>query len=93
MARLIASSCPTDPRPDPIGRFAAATDRLALLYLATVLARRLDGANQALIELKSQLQAGQPPSVIGKTVEKIEGLLGAGAASLVYAGYPYDPYA
>ena len=29
----------------------------------------------------------------GKTVEKIEGLLGAGAASLVYAGYPYDPYA
>ena len=70
-----------------------AQDPIALLYVATVLARRLDGANQALIELKSQLQAGQPPSVIGKTVEKIEGLLGAGAASLVYAGYPYDPYA
>ena len=65
-------------------------DPLALFYVATVLARRLDGANRALIELKNQLQAGQPSSVIGKTVEKMEGLLGA---SLVYAGYPYDPYA
>ncbi len=69
-------------------------DPTALLYIAAVLARRLDGANQVLVELKSQLQAGQPPSVIGKTVEKIEGLLGApGGASLVYAGYPSDPFA
>jgi hypothetical protein len=30
---------------------------------------------------------------IGKTIEKIEGLLGPSGASLVYAGYPYDPYA
>jgi hypothetical protein len=52
----------------------------------------LNGANQALIEQKSQLQAGQPRSVIGKTVEKVEELLGASGASLVYAGYPYDPY-
>jgi CRP/FNR family transcriptional regulator, cyclic AMP receptor protein len=68
-------------------------DPIALLYLTAVLARRLDSANQALIELKRQLQADQPRSVIGKTVEKIEGLLGASGASLVYAGYPYDPYA
>jgi CRP/FNR family transcriptional regulator, cyclic AMP receptor protein len=68
-------------------------DPIALLYVAAVLARRLDGANQAVIELKRQLQAGQPHSVIGKTVEKIEGLLGASGASLVYAGYPYDPFA
>jgi hypothetical protein len=60
---------------------------------AQVLARRLDGANQALIDLKSQLQAGQPRSMIGKTIEKIEGLLGPSGASLAYAGYPYDPYA
>jgi CRP/FNR family cyclic AMP-dependent transcriptional regulator len=59
-------------------------DPAALLYIAVVLARRLDGANRALIELKSQLQAGQPLSVIGKTVEKM-------GASLVYAGYPTDP--
>jgi CRP/FNR family cyclic AMP-dependent transcriptional regulator len=68
-------------------------DPTALLYVAAVLARRLDGANQALIELKSQLQAGQPRSVIGKTVETIEGLLDPSGASLVYAGYPSDPYA
>jgi CRP/FNR family transcriptional regulator, cyclic AMP receptor protein len=68
-------------------------DPVALLYVAAVLARRLDGANQALIELKRQLQAGEPGIVIGKTVEKMEGLLGASGASLVYAGYPYDPFA
>src|SRR6266568_5147871 len=43
-----------------------AQDPIALLYVAVVLARRLDGANQALIELKSQVQAGQPPSAMGK---------------------------
>src|SRR5437899_9448087 len=69
-----------------------AQDPIALLYVAVVLARRLDGANQALIELKSQVQAGQPPSVIGKTVEKMEGLVGHSGASL-YAGDPYDSYA
>ena len=67
-------------------------DPIALLYVAVVLARRLDGANQALIELKSQVQAGQPSSVIGKTVEKMEGLLGESGAGL-YAGDPYDSYA
>ena len=68
-------------------------DRSALLYTAAVLARRLDSANEALIELKRQVQAGQPRSEIDKTIEKIEGLLGSSGASLVYAGYPYDPYA
>jgi CRP-like cAMP-binding protein len=67
-------------------------DSVALLYVAEVLARRLDGANRALIELKNQLQAGHPRSVINKTVEKVEEMLGVGGASLVYAGYPYDPY-
>ena len=68
-------------------------DPIALLYVAAVLARRLDSANRALVELKRQVQAGQPSSVIGKTVEKIEELLGASGANLVYAGYPYDPFA
>jgi CRP/FNR family cyclic AMP-dependent transcriptional regulator len=39
-------------------------DPIALIYVATVLARRLDDANRALIELKRQVQAGQPRSVI-----------------------------
>jgi CRP-like cAMP-binding protein len=64
----------------------------ALFYVATVLAQRLDHANQALVELKRQVQTGEPISVIGKTVETLEGLLGASGASLVYAGYPYDPF-
>jgi CRP/FNR family cyclic AMP-dependent transcriptional regulator len=69
-----------------------AQDPTMLLYVAAVLARRLDRANEAFIELKSQVQAGQPHSVIGKTVQKIETVLGPSGASL-YAGDPYDSYA
>jgi len=68
-------------------------DPVAVLYVATVLAQRLDGANHALIELQRQIQTGQPRSVIGKTAEKMEELLSASGASLVYAGYPTDPFA
>ena len=50
-------------------------DPAALLYVATILARRLVGTNQAFLELKAQLRAGEPPSLIDKTVERIEGLL------------------
>ena len=50
-------------------------DPLVLLYVATVLARRLDAATQALVELKRQVQARQPGSEIGETIEKMEGLL------------------
>ena len=49
-------------------------------------------ANRAFIELKSQLQAGEPRSEIDKTVKKIDLIICAGGASLVYAGYPYDPF-
>ena len=69
------------------------TDPIALLYVATVLAQRLDSANRALLDLKRQVQAGEPHSVVERTVGKIEGLLGASGANLVYAGYPYDPFA
>jgi CRP-like cAMP-binding protein len=59
----------------------------ALFYVATVLARRLDDANQALIQLKRQVQASEPQSTVGKTVEKMELLLlGAGGIG-AYAGY------
>ena len=50
-------------------------DPLVVLYVAAVLARRLDAANQALIELKGQIQKNQPDSEIGEAIEKIEGLL------------------
>jgi hypothetical protein len=61
--------------------------------VATVLAQRLDSANRGLLELKRQVRASEPLSVIGQTVEKIEELLGATGANLMYAGYPYDPFA
>jgi CRP/FNR family transcriptional regulator, cyclic AMP receptor protein len=68
-------------------------DPVSLLFIATTLARRLNAANQVLIELKSQIQAGQPAKEIGKIVEKMETLLGASGGNLAYAGYPYDPFA
>src|SRR5262249_20921249 len=68
-------------------------DPIALLYVATVLAQRLDSANRGLLELKRQVQASEPLSVIGQTVEKIEELLGATGANLMYAGYPYGSVA
>jgi hypothetical protein len=43
------------------------------------------------IELKNQLQTGQPRSVIDKMVEKVELLLGASGGSLLYAGYHTIP--
>ena len=68
-------------------------DPIAVLYVATALAHRLDAANHALIQLKSQLKAGRSNSVVAQTVSKIEGLLAVSGASLVYAGYPFDPFA
>ena len=58
----------------------------ALAYVATILARRLDDANQALLELKGQLGAGVPPSLIDKTIRRIEGLLGAIGDGYIRAG-------
>src|SRR5207342_2011291 len=58
-------------------------DPVALLYIATALARRLDDANRAFLELKDQIQAGEQPGLIDKTVERIEGLLSAIGAGYV----------
>ena len=59
---------------------------VVLLHVAAILARRLDSANQVLIELKSQLDAGEARSAIDKTVDKIDLIISAGGASLVHAG-------
>jgi hypothetical protein len=70
-----------------------AGDPTVALYVAGILARRLDAADRSLIDVKHQLQNGESLSVIGKTVEKVEELLSySGGANLVYAGYPYDPF-
>ena len=36
MAKLVAGSCPSDPRLSPMGRFAAATDRLDVMLFAVM---------------------------------------------------------
>src|SRR5215468_4432418 len=70
---------------------AALQDPAALFYVAAILARRLDRTNQALIELKSEIQ-DKPRGVIDKTIEKMERLLGAGGANFgLYSGYSYNP--
>jgi CRP-like cAMP-binding protein len=51
---------------------------IAAIYVATVLAHRLDSANDALIQLKSQLETGEPHTVVAKTVSKMERLLAVG---------------
>ena len=53
-------------------------DPVALLYVARILAQRLVVADSGLVELKKQLQAGQPPSALGKTIEKLQEVLKVG---------------
>src|SRR5262249_39290225 len=63
-------------------------DPVALLYVATVLAPRLDDANPALVELGRQLESPQPPGVIAQRAERLQGLWLARAANLAYPRYP-----
>src|SRR5262249_28640715 len=61
-------------------------DPVALLYVAEILAQRLNLANQTVVELKSQIQLHHMiRSTIGKGVKKMEELLSATGADLVYA--------
>jgi len=55
-----------------------ARDPTVALYVAAILARRLDAANRWLVAVKRQLQIGEPPSLIAKAVEKVEELLSYG---------------
>jgi hypothetical protein len=63
-----------------------------LLYVNMMLARRLDGANQMFLELKSQLASGEPPGLIDATRDKIEGLLSAIGYIRAGAGAPGYPF-
>lgn len=48
----------------------------ALLYVSTTLARRLDSANEIIVELKRESESGERPGLISKALEKLEKLLG-----------------
>jgi CRP/FNR family transcriptional regulator, cyclic AMP receptor protein len=69
------------------------SDPAATLYIAAILAARLDAANVALIEVKRQLEIGEPRVAIAQRVNKLADLLSSGGGNLVCAGYPYDPFA
>jgi CRP-like cAMP-binding protein len=55
-SEFYVADAPTIPAGDPI----------VALYVAAILARRLDTASRWLVAVKSQLRTGEPPSVIGK---------------------------
>jgi CRP/FNR family transcriptional regulator, cyclic AMP receptor protein len=55
-------------------------DPVALLHIARILAQRLVAIDNGFVELKKQIQAGQSPSVLGRTLERIEKALNAWAA-------------
>jgi CRP/FNR family transcriptional regulator, cyclic AMP receptor protein len=55
-----------------------AGDPTVALYVAAILARRLDAANRWLVAVKRQLHAGESPSAIGKAIDKVEELLSYG---------------
>jgi CRP-like cAMP-binding protein len=52
-----------------------AGDMAALLYVARILAHRLDAADAVIVEIKRQLETGKPRGVVASTVEKLEKLL------------------
>jgi CRP-like cAMP-binding protein len=61
-------------------------DPVALSYVTVVLARRIDAANQALLQLKVMVESGEPAGLIDSTLDKIEGLLGAVGSGFIRAG-------
>jgi CRP-like cAMP-binding protein len=63
-----------------------AKDSVALLYVAMVLARRVDHANRALIELKGEIHAGESEGLIDGAIGRIQGLLSAIGDGYVRAG-------
>jgi CRP-like cAMP-binding protein len=50
-------------------------DVAALLYVSAILARRLDAANDVIVEIKQDLESGKRRGVITKAIEKLEKLL------------------
>jgi CRP/FNR family cyclic AMP-dependent transcriptional regulator len=54
---------------------------IALLHVARILARRLVAANNALVELKNQIETGPSPSALRKVLSKVETILMAGGSS------------
>jgi CRP-like cAMP-binding protein len=64
-------------------------DVAALLYVTALLARRLDNANEVIVEIKQELESGKQPGVITRALERLEELLSpAGSNPADFAYYP-----
>ena len=50
-------------------------DVAALLYVSTILAQRLDNANEVVVEIKRDLESGKRIGVVTKAMEKLQRLL------------------
>jgi len=57
-------------------------DPATLLYVATLLAQRLDRANKAIVRVKHLVRAGEPGAIIGTTVDQIARLLSASSVTI-----------
>jgi CRP-like cAMP-binding protein len=69
------------------------SDPAGTLYIAAILAARLDAANVALIDVKRQLEFGEPRVGIVRRINQIADLLSSGGGNLGYVGSPYGPLA
>jgi CRP/FNR family cyclic AMP-dependent transcriptional regulator len=67
-------------------------DPAALLYVTMVLARRVDAANRGLIELKREIDAGEPRSLIDATIDRLGGVLNSIGTGFIRAGAGYSGY-
>jgi CRP/FNR family transcriptional regulator, cyclic AMP receptor protein len=56
-------------------------ERAMLLHVARILARRIVAANRTVVELKSQMKAGQSPGALNKLLTKVEEMLSVGGSS------------
>jgi CRP/FNR family transcriptional regulator, cyclic AMP receptor protein len=63
-----------------------AQDSAALLYVTVALAQRLARANQALLELKMAIDAGEPAGLIEDAIGRVQKLLSAIGDGYVRAG-------
>jgi CRP-like cAMP-binding protein len=83
-----ADVCTLEPSEFHVADAAAllAREPAVLLYVAAMLARRLDLANRGLVELKSELAAGMSPGVLRSAIGRIEGVLSSIGTGYIRAG-------
>jgi CRP/FNR family transcriptional regulator, cyclic AMP receptor protein len=67
-------------------------DVAALLYVSAILAQRLDSANEVIVEIKRELEAGKRPSAISKALDKLEKLLSPAGANTPEFYYYYPTF-